>query len=89
MSNSSFIVCRCEEVSTYELDKAYNAGAVTSRQLKMNTRATMGACQGRVCRHLIETWLHDKNADAPHTVENLSYRPPIRPITFGDLGSEE
>ncbi len=85
MLQSSLIVCRCEEVTLDELEKAYQSGAVTSRQLKMKTRATMGACQGRVCRLLIETWIHTQNPQAPHAVENLSCRQPIRPITFGQL----
>ena len=89
MSQSSLIVCRCEEVTVEELEAAYHSGALTSRQLKMKTRVTMGACQGRVCRHLIEAWIHTKNPEAPHTIEHLSYRPPIRPVTFGQLAEGE
>lgn len=85
MVEPTIIVCRCEEVTLDDLENAYDSGAVTSRQLKMKTRATMGACQGRVCRHLVETWIHHKDPHAPHSVEQLSYRPPIRPVTFGDL----
>lgn len=85
MVEPTLIVCRCEEVTAETLEAAYDSGAVTSRQLKMKTRATMGACQGRVCRHLIEAWVHDKNTEAPHSIEQLSYRQPIRPVTFGDL----
>ncbi len=89
MAKPSLIVCRCEEISIEQLEEAYSSGAVTSRQLKMKTRVTMGACQGRVCRHLVETWIHEKDEKAPHTTENLSYRPPIRPVTFGQLAEEE
>ncbi|GMA61911.1 (2Fe-2S)-binding protein [Alicyclobacillus fastidiosus] len=89
MSTSSLLICRCEEVRVEDLEKAYANGAVTSRQLKMNTRATMGACQGRVCRHLVEAWVHEMNPLAPYTTENLSYRPPVRPMTFGELAKGE
>lgn len=89
MKQSDFIVCRCEEVTLQQLEQAYAAGAKSARELKMNTRASMGACQGRVCRRLVETWLENKQPGTPHDVELLSYRQPIRSITFGSLAEEE
>lgn len=89
MKPSSLILCRCEEVTIEQLEQAYESGSCTSRQLKMKTRATMGACQGRVCRHLVETWVQEKTPEAPRDSELLSYRPPIRPITFGQLAKGE
>lgn len=89
MNDFSMIVCRCEEVTLQNLEEAYQSGAVTSRQIKMKTRVTMGACQGRVCRQLIESWVHKQDMESPHTIEHLSFRPPIRPITFGDLAEGE
>lgn len=89
MKHSSLVICRCEEVTMGQLEEAYASGSCTSRQLKMKTRATMGACQGRVCRALVETWIHVKNPDDPRDAELLSYRPPIRPITFGQLAKDE
>ncbi len=89
MNSLSLFVCRCEEVTLSQLEEAYESGCHTSRQLKMKTRATMGACQGRVCRHLLETWTHNRNPDAPRDSELLSVRPPIRPITFGQLAKGE
>ncbi|WP_219838497.1 (2Fe-2S)-binding protein [Paenibacillus sp. R14(2021)] len=89
MKESSFIVCRCEEVTMEQLESAYQSGCCTSRQLKMKTRATMGACQGRVCRRLIETWLYEHDPKASPNAELLSCRPPIRPITFGCLAKGE
>jgi len=89
MKPTSLIVCRCEEVTIEQLEQAYRTGSCTSRQLKMKTRASMGACQGRVCRQLVEAWVHDKNPGSPRDVELLSYRPPIRPVTFGQLAKGE
>ncbi|SFX03651.1 BFD-like [2Fe-2S] binding domain-containing protein [Thermoactinomyces sp. DSM 45891] len=84
-----FIVCRCEEVTVEQLEDAYVSGAITSRQLKMKTRATMGACQGRVCRQLVNLWLSKKDPCADKGVEPLSYRAPIRLVTFGELAGGE
>jgi len=67
------------------------ASATTSREVKMKTRATMGYCQGRICRHLVDAFMHRPHVSngLPRVGERLSYRPPIRPITFGDLAKEE
>ncbi|WP_285889893.1 (2Fe-2S)-binding protein [Paenibacillus macerans] len=89
MQRRSMVICRCEEVTLGQLEAAYESGCRTSRQLKMKTRAAMGACQGRVCRHLLEAWLHAKDPESPRNVELLAYRPPIRPVTFGQLARGE
>lgn len=89
MHPSSLIICRCEEVTVEQLEQAYESGCHTARQLKLKTRATMGACQGRVCRQLLETWVHAQIPGALPDAELLAYRPPIRPVTFGQLAKEE
>lgn len=89
MKRPSMIICRCEEVTLAQLETAYGSGCHTSRQLKMKTRAAMGACQGRVCRHLLETWVHARNPESPRDPELLSHRPPVRPVTFGQLANGE
>ncbi|MFD1175891.1 (2Fe-2S)-binding protein [Paenibacillus puldeungensis] len=88
-SHTSLIICRCEEVTLEQLEAAYETGCCTSRQLKMKTRATMGACQGRVCRQLLEAWVHATSPQLPRDAELLSHRPPIRPVTFGQLAKGE
>lgn len=82
-------ICRCEEVTLKQLEEAYESGCRTSRQFKMKTRATMGACQGRVCRYLLETWVQAKNPPALPDPDMLPSRPPVRPVTFGQLAKEE
>ncbi|CAM4185758.1 (2Fe-2S)-binding protein [Paenibacillus macerans] len=85
MQRRSTVICRCEEVTLEQLEAAYASGCRTSRQLKMKTRAAMGACQGRVCRNLLETWIHAKDPESSRDAELLACRPPIRPVTFGQL----
>jgi len=79
------IVCRCEEVSLAQLEEACREGMDTVRQLKMATRVTMGACQGRVCRQVVESWFYSQYPAARREAELLSQRPPVRPVTFGQL----
>lgn len=48
------VVCRCEDLRDEDLHAALQRFAIASLEdLKRHTRATMGPCQGRVCR----TWL--------------------------------
>lgn len=90
MIQSSIIVCRCEEVTIGQLEDAYRSGMCTARQLKLKTRAGMGACQGRVCRRLVEAWIGELvPGKTQHDIELLSHRPPIRPVTFGQLAKGE
>lgn len=88
-AHSDLVVCRCEEVTLSQLEAAYSAGGSTPRQLKMQTRATMGACQGRVCRQLVDHFIHTKDPDGSRDATQLSYRQPVRPVTFGQLAEEE
>src|SRR5262249_19981953 len=43
------VVCRCEDVTRAELERAVAAGAGEVNQLKSWTRCGMGPCQGRMC----------------------------------------
>ena len=43
------LVCRCEDVTRAEVERAIAAGADEVNQLKAWTRCGMGPCQGRMC----------------------------------------
>lgn len=85
-ASKDFIICRCEEVTYETLVKTVELYKCSSRELKLRTRAGMGFCGGRTCRHLIDTLVDKKvNEQVKETVP-LKYQAPIRPITFGVLG---
>lgn len=82
------VVCRCEAVRLGALKAAAQTLEVRSvRQLKLVTRATMGICQGRVCRPAIEGLGHDLGLRAE--AFDLRTRPPLRPVSLGDLAGGE
>lgn len=86
MQNEEMIVCRCEEVTYKELIKTKETYNCSARELKLRTRAGMGYCGGRTCRAMI-----DKIAMSQHSPKNnkevsLKYQPPVRPVSFTDLG---
>ncbi|NKB60092.1 MAG: NAD(P)-binding protein [Alphaproteobacteria bacterium] len=81
------IVCRCEEVSVSDLREAITLGAMGPNQLKSFTRCGMGPCQGRMCGLTVAELIAEANGEP---VENVGYyriRPPIKPVTLGELAS--
>lgn len=75
-------VCRCEEVTAGDLRAAVRQGAQGPNQAKAFTRAGMGPCQGRMCGLATATILADALGRTP---EHATVRPPLKPITVGDL----
>lgn len=88
MSDEKTIVCRCEEVSLKTINDTVHQYSCSSREVKLRTRAGMGYCGGRTCRHVIDTIVAGLNQKVITDDVQLSYRPPVRPITFGALGGE-
>jgi thioredoxin reductase/bacterioferritin-associated ferredoxin len=78
------IVCRCEDITRGEIDKAIESGAVDFNQVKQWTRCGMGPCQGRMCSETVATLL------APHSgsreaVGMWTGRPPLRPVVADEI----
>lgn len=69
------LVCRCEDVPFSRL-----LGARSMREAKLETRAGMGACQGRICGSALSRIL----GLPPDTI-----RPPLVPVPMEALASEE
>ncbi len=51
-TRSDTIVCRCEEVTRAELERAAARCGRELRAVKLQTRCGMGACQGRTCARI-------------------------------------
>ena len=85
------IVCRCEEVTAGEIRKAireYKGESVT--EIKRRVRAGMGLCQGRTCGKLVTRLIQEETGKQASEVRPSTDRPPVRPVTFGELaGTEE
>jgi NADPH-dependent 2,4-dienoyl-CoA reductase/sulfur reductase-like enzyme len=79
------IVCRCEELTRAEVETGVAAGGTNFRSLKVMTRVGMGPCQGSTCWPAVARLVAARTGQAPAEVGPLSVRPPIRPITVGEL----
>ena len=77
------IVCRCEEVTLGDIERAIAAGADSVRDVKLRTHAGMGVCQGMTCRRNIERILREHGIAADPCA--VSQRFPVRPVNIADL----
>ena len=81
------IVCRCEEVTRKEIEEVIEAGAECLDQVKRLSRATMGLCQGRICRRLLTQIYCEKTGQKPADIRPTTFRPPIRPVPIEVLAT--
>lgn len=76
-------LCRCEEVTVEEVRALIQGGCTSVDEIKRLTRAGMGPCQGRTCRHLIMQEIA-AHAGIPVSEQRLpAFRPPVKPIRMG------
>ncbi|HJE99761.1 MAG TPA: (2Fe-2S)-binding protein [Sellimonas intestinalis] len=83
------IVCRCEEITAGEIRKAirkYHATTVT--EVKRRVRAGMGLCQGRTCGKLVSRIIAEETGKKMSEIQGSTDRPPVRPVTFGELAED-
>jgi hypothetical protein len=81
------ILCRCEKMTVGDLRRLASAGASLSpREIKLNGRFGMGACQGRFCAEWTMR-LASAHADqtAAATSELTGSRWPLRPVSVGSI----
>lgn len=83
------IVCRCEEVTAGRLRSLAAIGRPGPNQMKTATRAGMGPCQGRQCGYSLTRIIAAAQDRSPQEVGFLHIRPPLKPVTLGELASLE
>jgi len=79
------LVCRCEELTCEEADKAVGFGGNDFRTLKVMSRLGMGPCQGRMCWPAMMRRIADRTGHSMEHIGPSRFRPPVRPTTVGDL----
>ncbi len=72
------IVCRCEEVTLGDVERAIDEGYDTLEELKRHLRIGMGPCQGRTCIPLVARILARKTGrPLAEVFRKVSVRPPL------------
>ncbi|NVK16901.1 MAG: FAD-dependent oxidoreductase [Rhodobacteraceae bacterium] len=85
----STIVCRCEEVTAGDIRSYARLGCLGPNQAKAFGRAGMGPCQGRYCGLTVTALLAEANGQTPDETGYYRIRPPIKPVTLGELAAME
>jgi hypothetical protein len=81
------VICRCEETTAGEIRGLANIGRPGPNQLKAVTRTGMGPCQGRQCGYTVTQVLAECQNRSPAEVGFYQIRPPLNPVTLGELAS--
>lgn len=83
----STIVCRCEEVTAGDVRGYAKLGCLGPNQTKAFGRAGMGPCQGRYCGLTVTALLADANGQSLNETGYYRIRPPLKPVTLGELAA--
>ncbi len=82
------LVCRCEEVTAGQLRGFVGLGCTGPNQAKSFGRCGMGPCQGRLCGLTVTEVIADARGVSAAEVGYYRIRPPIKPITLGELAGD-
>ena len=74
------IVCRCENVTLEDIEKAIEEGYTDLESLKRKLRIGMGPCQGRTCLPVVIRILARKLKKRPEELLIPKSRPPVVPL---------
>lgn len=83
------IVCRCEEVSARQIRQTVKLGSPGPNQTKSFVRSGMGPCQGRLCGLTVTEIIAAERGVSVEQVGYYRIRPPLKPITIGELAALE
>jgi hypothetical protein len=67
--------------------EAVKLGCLGPTQVKSFTRSGMGPCQGRECALTLANVVADARGAPVSEVGYLRFRPPLKPLTLGELAS--
>ena len=82
-------ICRCEEVLAGAVRAVVRQGCLGPNQAKAFLRAGMGPCQGRLCGPVVTELIAHARGVSPADVGYYRIRPPLKPITVGELAAME
>lgn len=81
------VVCFCEDVLEKDIAQAVEEGFDHIETLKRYSTASMGPCQGKMCRAAVSELCARYTGRDPAEVGMSRARPPAQPVTLGALGA--
>jgi NADPH-dependent 2,4-dienoyl-CoA reductase/sulfur reductase-like enzyme len=89
-TSDSTVVCRCEEVTAGQVRLALRGRPnLGPNGVKIATRIGMGPCQGRQCGLSLTRLVAEAHGGGPDNIGFLNIRPPLKPLTLGELAALE
>lgn len=82
---SDSIVCRCEEITVEEIERAIDEGYTDYEELRRYLRIGMGPCGGRTCRVITLSILARKTKKSIQEIGCGTFRPPSMPVKFDSI----
>lgn len=89
MANKKKIVCRCVDVTEYEIKKAIDEGRKDLESLKRAKGVGTGPCQGKSCMSHVVGMLARANKKSPAEVGTMKSRQPVQSIDLDLLAAGE
>jgi bacterioferritin-associated ferredoxin len=85
--DNNTVVCRCEEITAGDIRRAVDQGYTDNNQVKFLTRCGMGPCKGRQCSDSVAHIVAEKTGIPVSKTSLYRTRPPVTPLTLGQLAS--
>ncbi len=82
------LLCRCEDITLDDCEDAIKDGYNCFEDLKRYLGVGTGPCQGKACVQACMRLVADANHISPDEVDVMTFRPPVRPISFATLAAE-
>ena len=85
----NIIICRCEDLTLDDVEKAIDNGIIDIEELKRFLHVGMGPCQGRTCSRLVVRILADKTGKTVTEIKHPTNRPPLVSVPIRELVGNE
>ncbi len=89
LATDDTVICRCENVTLGQVKQAVADGARSVQEVKHQTRAGMGWCQGRTCAGTVARTIAAATGLDLAEASRYTIRPPAFPVPLAELLEED
>jgi bacterioferritin-associated ferredoxin len=83
------ILCRCEDVTLHDVERAVGAGYHDLEEVKRYTGFGTGPCQGKECLREIALAIAAASGRPPTAIQPFTTRPPLAPTELKLFAADE
>ena len=83
------MLCRCEDVTLADVERAVRTGFADLEEVKRYTGFGTGPCQGKSCVQACMQLIADETHVDLDDLDVMTFRPPVRPISFATLAAPD